>query len=1038
MNTVINNGSGSGNGSFTIAAAEFNYSHNAIAHKIKVENQVSQAIPEQDRIKYVTFTQLGAPSVSAISPSTISIGNGETVTKNITITPSGAPHNFIIDPTWSINTGGSNGHPDGNTSFVHDDFNVTLSGDNIIVRYPRADREPYSTSYTIKLKDTTTGTQHEIEINLDSKRQTVSWNSGNFTVQNADSTEFWVSSQSWNATVVPSSGHVIDEITATMGGRSIPVQVVDYGANNSKRITLNNLTDDVYITITTIADKTVTFSGTNCTLTSGGSNGPWNVHYGGEFTGTFSIQSQFKISNIQVIDQSNNHVPYTYDASTRQITIQDITKNITISATGIAAQSLNVEPDSLYFEYYESGLTSAKPIVITSSVQPEVSVSGNSNNLFTVSSIAGSSASSGTLPVATSSLLNDGQTHQVIMNNLPAVDGSYPIVECGVGLATIVCPESPQTGVYYSSLDGTISVKNVNPETIVSQIQNNAASWLTSMGLQFDSPAYYEASINQMNPDSIAESAAANSYTVTVYPNAANSSSTDKTITLTFDTTQHGGTEYSNVTVVQRRSPEFKAVFVKTIEGIAISPNETVTAGLYGSSWSYTISPETNHYFDTVVVQMQSKNSNGTTSVSNITSTAYNPSTGVISVGNITGTIFVNTVEDINTYSITATGSHCTIGDGQNSWLVKHGSNWSANIVADLGYKIDNVVVKKDNVTQSGVYSNGAITLTNVTGNYTIQVTTSIDTDSNRLVLQGSDFNWNASSTSETLSCEVSTQFGSWSIVNANSDNNFTYSVNGNTITITAKRDNLSSTALSSTLTVRFNNNSNYDKSVTIQQRPLDYNFIASAANTSLTVGNTTNITASATSGTGTNGSVSLPTTSGHVTYSSSDTSVATVNGNGQITAIGVGNATITVTYKPDASSNANTKVVYINISVAAIQRTITFSVGPNVNGITNGYTKSVVNGSNYTTEQKVIAATGYTLNVVGGTLNNDGTITVSNVTSDVIVTITAIQAPFEVYHGSTRITTTDPLYAIEVASGNIDTQEFSVTSNCTWNVGVE
>lgn len=93
------------------------------------------------------------------------------------------------------------------------------------------------------------------------------------------------------------------------------------------------------------------------------------------------------------------------------------------------------------------------------------------------------------------------------MNNLPAVDGMYPVIVGGAGLASLAVPESPRTGVYYASLGGTVVIRNVNPATVVSQLETAAASWLTSMGLAMDDPATAEMAINMVEPEAIAVSA---------------------------------------------------------------------------------------------------------------------------------------------------------------------------------------------------------------------------------------------------------------------------------------------------------------------------------------------------------------------------------------------------------------------------------------------------------------------------------------------------------------------------------------------------
>lgn len=81
-----------------------------------------------------------------------------------------------------------------------------------------------------------------------------------------------------------------------------------------------------------------------------------------------------------------------------------------------------------------------------------------------------------------------------------------------------------------------------------------------------------------------------------------------------------------------------------------------------------------------------------------------------------------------NTYTITNTLSNATNSNTATS--IEENSSYSANISAESGYKLKTVTVTMGGTDITNTtYSNGTITISNVTGNIAITVTTEADTD---------------------------------------------------------------------------------------------------------------------------------------------------------------------------------------------------------------------------------------------------------------------------------------------------------------------
>lgn len=102
-----------------------------------------------------------------------------------------------------------------------------------------------------------------------------------------------------------------------------------------------------------------------------------------------------------------------------------------------------------------------------------------------------------------------------------------------------------------------------------------------------------------------------------------------------------------------------------------------------------------------------------------------------------------STAPTVTTYTITNTLSNATNSNTVTS--VEENTSYSATITANNGYQISSVIVTMGGVDiTSSVYSNGTITISNVTGNIVITVITEVDTD---VVVGNIDSNKNISLT---------------------------------------------------------------------------------------------------------------------------------------------------------------------------------------------------------------------------------------------------------------------------------------------------
>lgn len=136
------------------------------------------------------------------------------------------------------------------------------------------------------------------------------------------------------------------------------------------------------------------------------------------------------------------------------------------------------------------------------------------------------------------------------------------------------------------------------------------------------------------------------------------------------------------------------------------APHTTLTEGTvvnYGSPYTATIAPDTGYGLKSVTVTMDG-----------VPIQAY--SDGVISIPRVTGDVMITAVALQCTISVDA--PHTTLTEGTT---VPWGGSYTANIAAESGYALINVVVTMDGEVISA-YSDGVISIPRVTGDVTIEV----------------------------------------------------------------------------------------------------------------------------------------------------------------------------------------------------------------------------------------------------------------------------------------------------------------------------
>lgn len=141
----------------------------------------------------------------------------------------------------------------------------------------------------------------------------------------------------------------------------------------------------------------------------------------------------------------------------------------------------------------------------------------------------------------------------------------------------------------------------------------------------------------------------------------------------------------------------------KTASNASVTGNTSVEEN---ASYSATVSANTGYTLNTVTVTMGGED---------ITSTAY--SNGSISIASVTGNVVITVTTTANTYTVTKNATNCTITGNASA---THGSSYTATITADSGYTLQTPTITMGGNTLSGVYSNGTVTIPNVTGNIAI------------------------------------------------------------------------------------------------------------------------------------------------------------------------------------------------------------------------------------------------------------------------------------------------------------------------------
>ena len=156
-------------------------------------------------------------------------------------------------------------------------------------------------------------------------------------------------------------------------------------------------------------------------------------------------------------------------------------------------------------------------------------------------------------------------------------------------------------------------------------------------------------------------------------------------------------------------SSETKTYYSITSDlGDGITLANKVTSIEEGALYTTDVNVETGYAIGTVTVTIGGS----------VASDAY--SNGTITIQSVTGDIVVNVTSIANVYNVTKSATNATI-NGDDTAI--HGSSYSATITANDGYTLNEPTVTMGGSTLNGVYSNGTITIENVTGEIIITAT---------------------------------------------------------------------------------------------------------------------------------------------------------------------------------------------------------------------------------------------------------------------------------------------------------------------------
>lgn len=353
-----------------------------------------------------------------------------------------------------------------------------------------------------------------------------------------------------------------------------------------------------------------------------------------------------------------------------------------------------------------------------------------------------------------------------------------------------------------------------------------------------------------------------------------------------------------------------------------------------GGSVTFTTSANTGYEFDKVLVNGVANNS------------IHN--NGTVTLSNINDTTTIEVVYKVKTFTVTASATNGTVN--KNSVTVDYNGTATITTTANAGYQFSKVLV---NGTQNNaVYSNGTITIANVTKNTTIEVVYVIKTYSVSISVTGGSANANSLT------------------VNHGANVTFTLTPNANYVISSVKVNGTENMGVLSGNTITI---TNVTASTTVE---VVYVIKTYSVSISVTGGSVTG-NSTKTVNHGANATFTVTPNSGYVISS------LKINGADNLSAYSNGTVTIT-----NVTANTTVVVEFSEVPPTTYQVSITATNG----SVVGNATVTVVEGNNAVFT--VNAFNGYTFSkaMVNGTVNNavynNGTVTISNVTKNTTISI--------------------------------------------------
>ncbi|MCC8106684.1 MAG: Ig-like domain-containing protein [Clostridiales bacterium] len=281
----------------------------------------------------------------------------------------------------------------------------------------------------------------------------------------------------------------------------------------------------------------------------------------------------------------------------------------------------------------------------------------------------------------------------------------------------------------------------------------------------------------------------------------------------------------------------------------------------------------------------------------------------------------------VNTYGLVEGGT----GETPTTYFTLDSEEQTADSSGTFEYVLCLILYETDetNYTENGYYEMGDI----VDELYFVVVPEDMTSKSNQTVT--------ASAASSTIIAGKTTQ------ITANGIGTITYSSNNTSVATVNSTGLVTGVAEGSAeITVKAAGNSSYNAgstTVTITVVKANQTLTVSTSSTSFDVGNTAQITASGI---------------GDITYSSSDTSIATVSDTGLITGVKPGTATITVAAAGDTAHNSATRTLEVTVTLSSCEIS---NLSNTANGVAVSWTE-VAGASGYYVYRKTNAAKKYTL----------------------------------------------------------------------------